>query len=76
MSQQQMDLSSKPVPLKKGKACICCRYVLSLLVMTMSNIDLDVGKWFVMLRFNTPVVTDSVLEEMRWYTTYLYPMLK
>lgn len=44
--------------------------------MTMSNIDLDVGKWFVMLRFNTPVVTDSVLEEMRWYTTYLYPMLK
>lgn len=28
MSQQQVDLSSKPVPLKKGKACICCRYVL------------------------------------------------
>lgn len=50
--------------------------LLSLLEMTMSNIDLDVGKWFVMLRFNTPGVTDSVLEEMRWYTTYLYPMLK
>lgn len=45
------------------------------MTLSESNIDLDVGKWFVMLRFNTPVVTDSVLEEMRWDTAYLYPML-